>query len=58
MTTRCVMCGRDAIVHDSEFVEPFSGDDPSPMYRRGWICINCETVHWAWRVEDEGEALE
>jgi hypothetical protein len=55
MTTRCVMCGRDAIVHDVAFAEPFSGEDTTAMCRRGWLCLDCEAVHWGWRVEDEVE---
>jgi len=52
MITRCIMCRRDAIVKDRVYIDPRSGDDPTPVWHRGWICDECGVIHWAWPAED------
>lgn len=35
-------------------IEPLSGEDSTVMYLRGFICSNCEVVHWAYNPNEEG----
>lgn len=48
MITRCCICHKNAKVYDRIYEEPFSADNSDAMYTRGWMCENCEVIHWAY----------
>jgi len=54
---RCICCrGQRQVgeIQERVFIEPTSGEDSKPVVLQGYICEECEVVHWAWPV---GETL-
>ncbi len=48
--TRCCICrGHRQVgeLKDRIFVEPRSGEDSTAEYTRGWMCEECQIIHWA-----------
>lgn len=31
------------------WIDPKSGDDPTPIHHFGTLCPSCVAVHWAWK---------
>ena len=52
INTRCILCKEIRPVNDMVFVEPVDGENTDAVYLRGYICENCEIIHWAYGVPE------
>lgn len=56
MKRRCIVCRGERQVGEIReriFIEPTSGEDVSEVYLQGYMCEECEIVHWAWPPQEK-----